>query len=107
VKPLTSLICRYQTRLERLAGDKQHSSLLRTFVNYGQKSFITLVPGPVEGLRLLDVDGLVDGARVVRRPDREGSFEIGSGGSEIVLFLFWQILEQKNPLNIVIISPQT
>jgi hypothetical protein len=30
--------------LEKLAKDK-HSSLLRKFVNYGQKGFITLGPG--------------------------------------------------------------
>ena len=33
------------TETERLARDK-HSSLLRKFVNYTQKSFITLAPGP-------------------------------------------------------------
>jgi hypothetical protein len=33
-----------QTKLEKHARDK-HSSLLRKFVNYGQKSFITLAPG--------------------------------------------------------------
>ncbi len=33
------------TNMEMLARDK-HSSLLRTFVNYGCKSFITLGPGP-------------------------------------------------------------
>jgi hypothetical protein len=32
------------TRLEKLARNK-HSSLLQTFVNHGQKSFITLGPG--------------------------------------------------------------
>ncbi len=37
------LTCKHQTRLERLARDK-HSSLLRTFVNYGRKSFIILGP---------------------------------------------------------------
>jgi hypothetical protein len=30
-----------------LVGDK-HSGLLRKFVNYGQKSFITLAPAPQE-----------------------------------------------------------
>jgi hypothetical protein len=30
--------------LEKLARDK-HSGLLQKFVNYGQKSFITLAPG--------------------------------------------------------------
>jgi hypothetical protein len=34
------------TRLEKLAKDK-YSSLLRKFVNYGQKSSLTLSPGPV------------------------------------------------------------
>ncbi len=33
-----------QTKLEKHASEK-HSSLLRKFVNYGQKSFITLAPG--------------------------------------------------------------
>jgi hypothetical protein len=32
------------TWLEMLAGDK-HSSLLRIFVNYGQKYFITMATG--------------------------------------------------------------
>ncbi len=35
---------KHQTMLERLATDK-HSSLLRIFVNYGRKFFITLAPG--------------------------------------------------------------
>ncbi len=41
----SSLICKHQTRLERLARDK-HSSLLQKSVNYGQKSLITLAPVP-------------------------------------------------------------
>ncbi len=39
---LSSTVCR--TRLEKLTSDK-HSILLRIFVNYRQKSFITLTPG--------------------------------------------------------------
>ncbi len=35
---------KYQTRLERHARDK-HNNLLRTFINYGQKSFTILTPG--------------------------------------------------------------
>jgi hypothetical protein len=31
--------------LEELVGD-EHSGLLQKLVNYGQKSFITLAPGP-------------------------------------------------------------
>jgi hypothetical protein len=42
--PLIDLAFKQQTRLERLAKDK-HSSFLQIFVNYGQKSFITLAPG--------------------------------------------------------------
>ncbi len=38
---------KHYTRLEKLARDK-HSSLLQKIVNYGQKSFITLVPGPMQ-----------------------------------------------------------
>ncbi len=43
-------------RLERLARDK-HSSLLKIFVNYGQKSFITsgLREKIVEGRKQVDV----------------------------------------------------
>ncbi len=33
-----------QTRMKNLARDK-HSNLLRTFVNFGRKSFMTLGPG--------------------------------------------------------------
>jgi hypothetical protein len=39
-----ALIPKHWTRLERLVEDKQ-SSLLRTLVIYGYKSFITLAPG--------------------------------------------------------------
>jgi hypothetical protein len=38
------LFHKHSTRLERLARDK-HTSLLRTFANYGRKSFVTLGPG--------------------------------------------------------------
>ncbi len=38
-----ALNCKHWTRLERLARNK-HSSLLQKFVNYGQRSFITLGP---------------------------------------------------------------
>ncbi len=41
-----SLTHKHQSRLERLARDK-HSSLLRTFVNYGRKKFYNVDPmGP-------------------------------------------------------------
>ncbi len=35
---------KHQTRLEKLARDK-YTTLLQTFINYGQKSFITFGPG--------------------------------------------------------------
>jgi hypothetical protein len=38
-----SLSHKYSTRLESLARDK-HSSLLRTFVNYGRKKFYIIGP---------------------------------------------------------------
>ncbi len=38
------LTFKHYTRLERLVRDK-HTSLLRTFVNYGRKFFITWTPG--------------------------------------------------------------
>ncbi len=41
----SGLTRKHYTRLERLAKDK-HSSLLQKSVNYGQKSIITLAPGP-------------------------------------------------------------
>ncbi len=42
--------------LERLARDK-HSSLLRKFVNYGQKKFYNIGPRPVTYFRKLFKDG--------------------------------------------------
>jgi hypothetical protein len=42
----SGLTCKHKIRLERLALDK-HSSLLEKSINYGQKCFITLGPGPI------------------------------------------------------------
>ncbi len=36
----------HKTRLERLVRHK-HSTLLRSFVNYGRKSFVTMGPGEI------------------------------------------------------------
>ncbi len=41
--PHLGRLAKFETRLERLAKDK-HSSLLRTFVNYGVKSFYNIGP---------------------------------------------------------------
>ena len=54
---------------------------------------LNVPPGPVEGLRLLYVDGLVDGARVVRVPDGEGPLEVRALDGLIVFFEFRQILK--------------
>jgi hypothetical protein len=40
----SGLTCKHDTKLERLARDKQ-SRLLRKFINQRQKLFITLAPG--------------------------------------------------------------
>ncbi len=45
VRYAPGFIHKHQTRLERLARDK-YISLVRAFVNYGRKSFITLGPVP-------------------------------------------------------------
>ena len=42
------------TKLEKFSTDK-HSSLLQTFVNYVQKTFITLGPGAYEKIQTLDL----------------------------------------------------
>ncbi len=41
---LSKSVC--QNRLEKLVARDKHSSLVRKYVNYRQKSFITLAPGP-------------------------------------------------------------
>ncbi len=41
----SGLTCNHYTRMDRLARDK-HSSLLRKFVNYGQKKFYNIGPWP-------------------------------------------------------------
>jgi len=48
---LSQSVCK--TRLEKFANGK-HSSLLRKFVNYGQKCFITLGPGLTHKLTRLE-----------------------------------------------------
>ncbi len=45
---MPGLTYEYKTRLEKFARDKRFS-LLRTFVNYVHKSFITLLPGKAVG----------------------------------------------------------
>jgi hypothetical protein len=46
-----------------LARDK-HSSLLQKFINYGQKSFITLAPGHLDFIGELNTGGIQEGIEV-------------------------------------------
>jgi hypothetical protein len=49
----SSLFRKHYAKMERLASDK-HSSLLRTFVNYGHKKFYNI--GPWKTLLKLDME---------------------------------------------------
>jgi hypothetical protein len=55
-----------RVELERLAKDK-HSCLLRTFMNYGEKSFVIFVPGRCNPHQVQPVRAGRGSGRLLRR----------------------------------------